>query len=51
MRKYSKDDIILIIKETIRNNVVIDIDNDTASMDCNDIDHIAEEIANKIKEE
>ena len=42
------DDIVLLVKKVINTNAQIDIWTDTIVMDSNDVDHIAEEIAEQI---
>ncbi len=44
-----KDEIILVVKETIRDNTTLAaVDWEPAELDSNDVDHIAEEIADKL---
>lgn len=42
------DDIVLLVKKVINANAQVDIWTDTIVMDSNDVDHIAEEIAEQI---
>lgn len=46
--ELNKEKIISIIKNAFSNNATIDIDSDIVSLDGNDIDHIAEQVANDI---
>lgn len=42
------DDIVLLVKKVINANAQVDIWTDTIVMNSNDVDHIAEEIAEQI---
>lgn len=46
--ELKKEKIISIVKNAFSANSKIDIDNDIVSLDSNDIDHIAEQVANDI---
>lgn len=43
-----KDEIILVVKEAIRNNTSVKDIDDTAELDSNDVDHIAEAVADRL---
>lgn len=42
------DDIVLLVKKAINENAQVNVWTDTIVMDSNDVDHIAEEIAEQI---
>ena len=42
------DDIVLLVKKVINANAQVNVWTDTIVMDSNDVDHIAEEIAEQI---
>lgn len=46
--ELNKEKIISIVKNALSANSEIDIDSDIVSLDSNDIDHIAEQVANGI---
>lgn len=48
LRNHQRDKIISIVKNAISANSKIDIDSDIVSLDGNDVDHIAEQVANDV---